>query len=104
MGSLLSIVVTSLATALLRFVGESLIAVKGRIKGDVLETLNDKDLQGLAARAVVEAAKKGMKGDEAYKEAFEELSYALKQRGEIIATNVVDTLLQMAVTAQRNAK
>ena len=65
--------------------------------------LNDKELQLLALSAVVETAKKGLKGDEAYKDAFGTLSHALTQRGEIIATNVIDTLLQTAVTVQRNS-
>jgi len=103
MGSLLSIAITSLATALFRIIGERVIAVKANVKRDVLDTLNDKELQLLAVRAVVETAKKGLKGDEAYKDAFKELEYALRKRGEIIATNVMDTLLQTAVTVHRNS-
>jgi len=102
MGIIIKAIITSVATALFRAIGERVIAVTSNVRKDVVDTLNDKDLQRLALGAVAETAKKGLKGDEAYKDAFTELSSALKQRGEIIATNVIDTLLQTAVTVHKN--
>ena len=73
------------------------IVAKGVAK-DVLAILNDAELQSLAVDACARAAALGLRGDAAWKHAFDDFGNQLRLRGRELATNLAETLLQTAYT------
>lgn len=72
------------------------------IKKDVLELINDPDLQSKALACVKHAAENGLKGNRAFKQAFNELNKKLAEEGKELRTHIKDTLIQNAYTVLRN--
>jgi hypothetical protein len=85
------------AAAIWEFIGPSVIQA-------AKDFVNDKALQAAALGAVKAAAGKALTGDDAWGVARNVLVDQLKASGKIVADNWVDTLLQNAYFAYKNAK
>ena len=101
--NLIALIIKPIITGLAYLIGQKLIAVSKSVKKEVVDLLNDTALKALARAAVVSAARKGLSGDAAWTDAAKEFADALRKRGEDIAENVRDTLLQTEYTSWKNS-
>jgi len=63
-------------------------------KKSIADVLNDPVLQELALEAVKQAALAGLQGNDAWEKAFAAFSAAVKAKGRVIGTAMLETILQ----------